>query len=157
MSDVRPRKGGPYSLFCYDCGEWVPNTANSEMAKEECYSHSHRCKSTSEPTDAMLDAGFDILDELEEAPWPEFVKQVKTVNTAYVVPKERLEAMQKVVDAARYYHETENPKRGVWPALGECEKCGIRIATISWRICRVCAWEQIDQAIADLDALGAGE
>ena len=44
MSDVRPRKGGQYSLYCYDCGEWVPNTANAEMSKEGCYSHSHWCK-----------------------------------------------------------------------------------------------------------------
>ena len=47
MSDkrgVQPREGGPYSLYCYDCGEWVPNTANHEMAKEGCFSHSHWCK-----------------------------------------------------------------------------------------------------------------
>lgn len=47
MSDkrgVQPREGGPYSLYCYDCGEWVPNTANHEMTKEGCFSHSHWCK-----------------------------------------------------------------------------------------------------------------
>ena len=44
MSNVKPRKGGQYSLYCYDCGEWVPNTANAEMSKEGCYSHSHWCK-----------------------------------------------------------------------------------------------------------------
>ena len=43
MSDVRPRKGGPYSLYCYDCGVWIPNTANSEMRKEGCFSYSHVC------------------------------------------------------------------------------------------------------------------
>lgn len=44
MSNVKPREGGPYSLYCYDCGEWVPNTANAEMGKEGCYAHSHWCK-----------------------------------------------------------------------------------------------------------------
>ena len=43
MSDVRPREGGPYSLFCYDCGRWIPNTANHEMAREGVYAHSHFC------------------------------------------------------------------------------------------------------------------
>ena len=41
--DVRPRKGGPYSLFCYTCRRWIPNTANSEMLKEGVFAHSHRC------------------------------------------------------------------------------------------------------------------
>lgn len=44
MSDVRPREGGPYSLYCYSCGEWVPNTANSEMKKEGAFSYSHICR-----------------------------------------------------------------------------------------------------------------
>lgn len=43
MSDVRPREGGPYSLFCYDCGRWIPNTASHEMKKDGIYSHSHAC------------------------------------------------------------------------------------------------------------------
>ena len=33
MSNVHPRAGGPYSLFCDACGCWVPNTANHEMKK----------------------------------------------------------------------------------------------------------------------------
>ena len=41
---VQPREGGRYSLYCYDCGEWVPNTANHEMAREGYFAHSHRCK-----------------------------------------------------------------------------------------------------------------
>lgn len=43
MTDVRPRGGGPYSLYCYDCDTWVPNTANNEMADEGCFAHSHWC------------------------------------------------------------------------------------------------------------------
>ena len=42
-TDVRPRKGGPYSLYCYGCGRWIPNTANHEMMKEGVFSHSHIC------------------------------------------------------------------------------------------------------------------
>lgn len=41
LRGVHPREGGPYSLYCYDCVTWVPNTANSEMLKEGCFSHSH--------------------------------------------------------------------------------------------------------------------
>lgn len=40
---VKPRFGGPFSLYCYACNVWVPNTANYEMRKEGCYSHSHFC------------------------------------------------------------------------------------------------------------------
>lgn len=43
MSDVRPREGGRYSLYCYDCNRWIPNTANHEMHKEGVYAHSHVC------------------------------------------------------------------------------------------------------------------
>lgn len=43
MPKVKPREGGPYSLFCYGCDKWVPNTANHEMIKEGCYAHSHSC------------------------------------------------------------------------------------------------------------------
>ncbi len=41
---VELREGGQYSLYCYDCGEWVPNTANAEMLKEGAFAHSHFCK-----------------------------------------------------------------------------------------------------------------
>lgn len=41
---VLPRKDGKYSLFCYTCRRWIPNTANYEMAKEGYYSHYHFCK-----------------------------------------------------------------------------------------------------------------
>ena len=40
---VKPRPNGPYSLYCFSCNQWVPNTANSEMKKEGCFSHSHSC------------------------------------------------------------------------------------------------------------------
>lgn len=43
LSDVRPREGGPYSLFCHTCRRWIPNTANHEMRKEGAYAHSHLC------------------------------------------------------------------------------------------------------------------
>ena len=41
---VHRRSGGPRSLYCYDCGEWVANTANYEMQREGCFAHSHICK-----------------------------------------------------------------------------------------------------------------
>ena len=40
---VIPKKGGPWSLFCTDCGVWTPNTANAEMQKEGFYASSHVC------------------------------------------------------------------------------------------------------------------
>jgi hypothetical protein len=43
MSDVRPRDGGPYGLYCYSCNRWIPNTANGEMRKEGVCSHGHVC------------------------------------------------------------------------------------------------------------------
>lgn len=43
MTDVRLKKGGPYSLYCYDCKRWIPNTANHEMRREGSYSHKHIC------------------------------------------------------------------------------------------------------------------
>jgi len=42
-SDVRPREGGPYSLFCYTCRRWIPNTACYESLRDGGYSHSHFC------------------------------------------------------------------------------------------------------------------
>ena len=44
MSNVIPKSGGPYSLFCTECGCWVPNTANHEMKKEGIYAYSHYCE-----------------------------------------------------------------------------------------------------------------
>jgi len=70
MSDkrgVQPREGGPYSLYCYDCGEWVPNTANHEMAKEGCFSHSHWCKPKEEKRDLMAD--LEICEKAIPGPW----------------------------------------------------------------------------------------
>lgn len=43
-SNVAPKPGGPYSLYCKSCKCWVPNTANVEMRKEGLYAHSHWCK-----------------------------------------------------------------------------------------------------------------
>jgi hypothetical protein len=43
VSGVHPRDGGPYSLYCFDCHCWVPNTANAEMRKEDCYAYTHNC------------------------------------------------------------------------------------------------------------------
>ncbi len=44
MSNVIQKSGGPYSLFCTECGCWVPNTANHEMKKEGFYACSHYCE-----------------------------------------------------------------------------------------------------------------
>lgn len=40
---VRPREGGPLSLYCQRCQCWVPNTASEEMRKDGYYAHSHIC------------------------------------------------------------------------------------------------------------------
>jgi len=45
---VHPYPGGPKSLRCFDCGEWVTNTANAEMMKEGFIGHSHVCKPLAE-------------------------------------------------------------------------------------------------------------
>jgi hypothetical protein len=31
-------------LFCFDCGEFISNTANFEMKKEGVFAHSHSCQ-----------------------------------------------------------------------------------------------------------------
>ena len=43
-SNVAPKSGGPFSLYCESCKCWVPNTANAEMRKEGLYAYSHWCK-----------------------------------------------------------------------------------------------------------------
>ncbi len=45
---VYPRDNGPYTLYCFDCGKWVPNTANTEMQKEGMFAHSHACTQANE-------------------------------------------------------------------------------------------------------------
>ena len=42
--NVRPRNGGPRSLYCYSCHSWIPNTANYEVKKEGVYCYSHSCE-----------------------------------------------------------------------------------------------------------------
>lgn len=44
MSKVHPKSGGPYSLYCDECGCWIPNTANAEMKKEGFIAYSHSCE-----------------------------------------------------------------------------------------------------------------
>lgn len=44
MSSVHPKSGGPYSLYCDECGCWIPNTANAEMRKEGVIAYSHICE-----------------------------------------------------------------------------------------------------------------
>lgn len=41
---VQPRADGPFSLYCFDCGEWTPDTANHEMRKEGMFAASHCCR-----------------------------------------------------------------------------------------------------------------
>ena len=43
MSSVHPKSGGPYTLYCDECGCWIPNTANAEMRKEGVIAYSHFC------------------------------------------------------------------------------------------------------------------
>ena len=75
MSDVRPRDGGRYSLFCYDCRRWIPNTANHEMRKEGAYAYSHVCFTDSEGNVEVMDGMYmdlgipedeGLLDQEEE-------------------------------------------------------------------------------------------
>ncbi len=40
---ILPRKGGRYSLFCYTCRRWIPNTASPEMKKEGVFASDHFC------------------------------------------------------------------------------------------------------------------
>lgn len=42
-SNVELRKGGKYSLFCYTCERWIPNTANTEMKNDGYFAHGHCC------------------------------------------------------------------------------------------------------------------
>lgn len=58
MSNVKPRKGGPYSLYCYDCNRWIPNTANHEMQKEGVFSHGHVCITKNGKTEILLVQGI---------------------------------------------------------------------------------------------------
>lgn len=57
-SDVRPREGGAYSLFCYTCRRWIPNTANHEMRKEGVYSHGHMCIKKDGEVAVLLEQGI---------------------------------------------------------------------------------------------------
>lgn len=41
MTFVVPTKKA--GLFCFDCGEFIPNTANHEMKREGYFAHSHSC------------------------------------------------------------------------------------------------------------------
>lgn len=43
MPNVHPKSGGPYTLYCDECGCWIPNTANTEMRKEGAIAYSHFC------------------------------------------------------------------------------------------------------------------
>lgn len=56
---VKPRTGGPWSLYCTDCGTWIPNTANHEMRKEGFYAHSHRCDRMTE--DEISDKDWSVM------------------------------------------------------------------------------------------------
>ncbi len=40
---VHRRRDGPKTLYCFDCCEWVSNTANYEMGREGVIAHSHVC------------------------------------------------------------------------------------------------------------------
>ena len=61
---VKPRDGGPYSLFCYNCRRWIPNTANHEMQKEGVYAHGHTCAKFSDGSVmVLLEDGIPEGDE----------------------------------------------------------------------------------------------
>ena len=56
-SNVIPKPGGPYSLYCTSCHRWIPNTANYEMKKEGVFAHSHFCSNGKclSPNDGGID------------------------------------------------------------------------------------------------------
>ena len=62
---VKPKAGGPWSLFCTRCGTWIPNTANYEMKKEGFYAHSHRCDRMTE--DEISDKDWTMMKHSAEA------------------------------------------------------------------------------------------
>lgn len=61
---VIPKSGGPWSLFCTDCGVWTPNTANYEMKKEGFYAHSHSCNRMTE--DDISDKDWSVMKHYAE-------------------------------------------------------------------------------------------
>ena len=60
-SNVIPKDGGPFSLYCTSCHRWIPNTANAEMIKEGCYSYSHFCVNGKNLT--PNDGGIDDIEK----------------------------------------------------------------------------------------------
>lgn len=56
--DVQLREGGQYSLFCYNCRRWIPNTANHEMNREGLYAHSHFCYTENGVTKIISEEGI---------------------------------------------------------------------------------------------------
>lgn len=62
---VTPKSGGPWSLFCTDCGVWTPNTANFEMKREGFFAHSHCCDRMTE--DEISDKDWAIMKHKAEA------------------------------------------------------------------------------------------
>jgi hypothetical protein len=64
-SDVRPREGGRYSLFCYTCRRWIPNTANHEMQKEGVFAHSHFCYEEDGKITILQEKGIPENGEVE--------------------------------------------------------------------------------------------
>lgn len=62
-----------------------------------------------------------------------------------------LEAMGRVVAAAKIYHKQENPNCGKLMAIGKCKSCGCEIPSISDEYCGVCVWDILHVALADLE------
>jgi hypothetical protein len=65
FADVEPRKGGPRTLYCKNCGAWVYDTASAEMRKEGFIGHSHHCIRW---PDGMVERDGDCLIEAEAEP-----------------------------------------------------------------------------------------
>lgn len=65
-SKVRPREGGPYSLFCYTCRRWIPNTANHEMRKEGYFAYDHSCYEENGKITILKEEGIPENEEVEQ-------------------------------------------------------------------------------------------
>jgi hypothetical protein len=71
--------------------------------------------------------------------------------------KAATERLNALIEAARIYHEQENPYTGHLQMIGKCKQCGCDIASISEGYCRKCAWAKLDAALKAYQVVKAVE
>ena len=90
---VIPKNGGPWSLFCTDCGTWTPNTANYEMKKEGVYAHSHRCDRMTK--DDISDKDWSVMKHAAEVA-PEGINKAEyLIGQKYTFLQRRYDFLKK--------------------------------------------------------------